>query len=59
MGGLEFQHQKLPQTPASPEPSGHRTHSERLRTLPRTDAPYLQLLSRASPKSHSDRSIQR
>lgn len=35
------------------------THSERLRTLPRTDAPYLQSLSRASPKPCSDRSIQR
>lgn len=42
-----------------PGPGGPSTHSERLRTLPRTDPPYLQSLSRASPKPCSDRSIQR
>lgn len=48
-----------PHPSAGPRPGWHTTHSERLRTLPRTDAPYLQSLSRANPKPCSDRSIQR
>jgi hypothetical protein len=44
---------------ASPQPGRPATYRERLRMLPCTDAPYLQSLSRASPKPYSDRSIQR